>query len=298
MTILASRWFPWASIVALTAIVVVLAWPRARPGTPVALPALPPVRPPPAMPTRAVPCVPGNAPILRVLDGDPVVCSDGTCLRFGADATTLVATPPEVLGPPLRAIVREVDGRWSACRDTTCRPLGPHLAAALARDPDADRAATFDLATVVAGRVAWSVAADRVVPVRGREKAITVVGNLLLVRRFESCTDRSCLQSQLVDGTGRELGEVEAGGDVIALDDHRIVAISEFSALQVRDLARGTLLVAFDPDARVADFIAAARIDADHVALLRDAYDGVRVSVIEVLDRQLVIDAERFVPGC
>jgi hypothetical protein len=298
--IFTSRWFPWGVVASAT---VAAVWPHASSNAPpeptciatavehAAPPPLPALGPR-AVPTRAVPCV--NVPAklaLRSLAGDPVVCADTTCLRLDLDrlSATLVDPPAAPVALPTSAGVRQLAGQWSACRDTACKPVGPRLATALEHAASDDMSATFDLTTVVVADQIWNVAADRTVTLRppeirpnGPERTITVVGDVLLVKWGGGCTDSMCLVSHVVDRRGRELGWVEAGGRVVRLDNDHFLTVSEFSALEIRDLHRGTQVSEFRPLPGTQSFRDLVRLDDVTYALLRDVADGVEVSVIDV----------------
>jgi hypothetical protein len=243
---------------------------------------------------------------LGARDGKPVLCGAGSCLQFDLENfTSSVVAPAPSVELPASATVRSEAGRWSACRGDTCKPLGRRLAHAL--EHAVDPTATLDLTTVVVGDQIWKVATDRTVTLRrpdfrpnGPERAVTVIGDVLIVQWQGSCTDMMCLTSQLVDRDGHSLGWVQAGGRVVRLDDHYFMTISEFSVIELRDLHTGAQVSMIDPRSTEGDFTAVTRLDDDRYALVRQASTGFAISVIETAGGDARIDHERemTVPDC
>src|SRR5262249_30254996 len=120
-------------------------------------------------------------------------------------------------------------------------------------------AATDDLTTVVVGRVAWAVRADREL-VLARPKnipasyqvlfsAAAVIGNALVTQWWTGAGP--CGQATAATTAGKNVGEPSPAGVLVALDDHRVVVLptEQESVMTILDRATGATVRSFPVDA-------------------------------------------------
>jgi len=263
------------------------------------------------VPTVTIPCAPMNSS-LSAVDGMPVVCWEGACMKVELDGTgaELVATPPPV--PPWRTVAAVTTD--SVCMGTSCKKLGAKLRTAVAdarkkattEDP-ARIAATTDLAVVVINGDPWSVARDKKMALKrpseykNAEAAMvgaTVAGDLL-VADWADCAG-PCTQSQIVDSRGKNRGgTTQGGGAVLELGARHFAVIGEYASVQIFDThtgkARGSTPGTNNADA----FSGAIRLEDDQLAVLVGEPNGYHVLIFDIDEHgEVTKPYDRYLPVC